>query len=93
MTIYSKITSSNINQNDGMIKILKILKSLPIFLTMKMTFSLNKCSQGVRLYKGEFVTKIMTSQSKTISQCCHQILAETLDFFIHFSNHEYDIQS
>ena len=68
MTIYSKITSSNINQNDGMIKILKILKSLPIFLTMKMTFSLNKCSQGVRLYKGEFVKKIMTNQSKTISQ-------------------------
>ena len=66
MTIYLKTTSSNINQNDGMIKILKILKSLPIFLKMKMTFSLNKCWQGVRLYIGEFVKK--KSQSKTISQ-------------------------
>ena len=57
MTIYLKTTSSNINQNDGMIKILKILKSSNIFLTMKMTFSLNKCWQRVRLYIGEFVKK------------------------------------
>ena len=42
------VTSLNISQNGGMIKILKILKSLPIFLTMKMTFNLNKFWHGIR---------------------------------------------
>ena len=42
------VTSSNISQHDGMIRILKILKSWPIFLTMKMTFNLDKFWHEVR---------------------------------------------
>ena len=36
------ITLSNISQNDGTIKVSKILKSLHIFLTMNMTFNLKR---------------------------------------------------
>ena len=42
------VTSWNICRNDGMIRILKILKCRPIFLTMKMRFNLNKFRHGVR---------------------------------------------
>ena len=42
------VTSSSISQNDGIIRILKILKSWPIFLTMKMRYNLNKFCREVR---------------------------------------------
>ena len=37
---------------------------LPIFLTMKMTFNLNKFWYGVRWYKGEFEKKIRDNTTK-----------------------------
>ena len=45
------VRSSNISQNDETIKILKILKSWPIFLALKMTFNLNKFWHEVGLWK------------------------------------------
>ena len=43
---------------------------LPIFLTMKMTFNLNKFWYAVRQYKGEFVPEIHhnTASQKTASE-------------------------
>ena len=58
------VTSSNISPNNGKIRILKILKSSPIFLIMKMTFNLNKVWHGVRKYQSEFVKKIYDNKIK-----------------------------
>ena len=66
----------NITQNDGMFR---ILKNWPIFLTMKMTFNLNKFLHGVRQYQGQFLKKFMTIQSKSTSQYCHLILTLTVE--------------
>ena len=76
-----------LEKNDGTIRILKIFKSWPIFLTMKTTFNLNKSWHEVRYYQDKFAKKIHDNTIKVNIAVTSSNLSRndgTIRILIHF---------